>query len=192
MKQLKPQAFRLILSALVFLSLLNIEALGQTRVTKSAREVVAKSSRPSGESGETKRTRVLALRLRPGQDVRKQLELFVKEKRIQAGFLIAAVGSLSKASIRLADQPAATNFDGKFEIVSLVGTLGQDGVHLHIAISDSTGKTIGGHLVDGCLIYTTAEIVIGDAAGLTFSREKDAETGYPELRIRRNARARKE
>jgi predicted DNA-binding protein with PD1-like motif len=93
---------------------------------------------------------------------------------------------LRQASIRLADQPTATNFTDKFEIVSLVGTLGQDGVHLHISISDSDGKTIGGHLVEGWLIYTTAEIVIGDAQGLTFSRELDAETGYPELQIRKN------
>lgn len=143
------------------------------------------------ESGETKRFRVLALRLRPGQDLRKQLEMFIKEKRIRAGFVITTVGSLRQASVRLADQPSATNFSGKFEIVSLVGTLGQDGVHLHISISDSDGKTIGGHLVEGCLIYTTAEIVIGDAEGLTFSREKDAETGYPELRIHGAPRSRR-
>ncbi|MEH2445742.1 MAG: DUF296 domain-containing protein [Nostoc sp.] len=34
------------------------------------------------------------------------------------------------------------------------------GVHLHIAISDQEGKTIGGNLDDGCIIYTTTEIVI--------------------------------
>ena len=62
--------------------------------------------------------------------------------------------------------------------------MGQDGIHLHISITDSSGKTIGGHLVDGCLIYTTAEIVIGDAKGLTFSREQDEQTGFKELKIR--------
>ncbi len=108
----------------------------------------------------------------------------MKEKHLRAGFIITTVGSLRQAAIRLADQSSATQFDGKFEIVSLVGTLGQDGVHLHISISDNTGKTIGGHLVEGCVIYTTAEIVIGETRGLVFSREKDAETGYQELRIR--------
>lgn len=136
------------------------------------------------ESAETKTMRVIALRLRPGQDLRQQLETFVKKKQIRAGFIITTVGSLRHAAIRLADQPSASQFDGKFEIVSLVGTLGRDGVHLHLSVSDSTGKTIGGHLVEGCVIYTTAEIVIGEAEGLTFSREKDAETTYQELRIR--------
>ena len=142
----------------------------------------------SPESGEARAMRVFALRLKPGQDLRQQIEAFVKERRIRAGFIITTVGSLRQASIRLADQSSATQFDGKFEIVSLVGTMGQDGVHLHISISDSTGKTIGGHLVEGCLIYTTAEIVIGEARGLIFSRGKDTETGYQELRIRKGKR----
>lgn len=154
---------------------------GQTPVPRNA----------SFESGETKQMRVLALRLRPGQDLREELEAFVKEKRIRAGFIITTVGSLRQASIRLADQPSPANFDGKFEIVSLVGTLGQDGVHLHISISDATGKTIGGHLVPGCLIHTTAEIVIGEAEGLIFSRELDPDTHYQELRIRNSLRRRR-
>jgi predicted DNA-binding protein with PD1-like motif len=137
------------------------------------------------ESAEVRTMRVFALRLSPGQDLRQQIELFVKEKHIRAGFILTTVGSLPQAAIRLADQQSAAQFDGKFEIVSLVGTLSQDGVHLHISISDSTGKTVGGHLVEGCLIYPTAEIVIGDARGLIFSREKDSETGYQELRIRK-------
>jgi hypothetical protein len=51
---------------------------------------------------------------------------------------------------------------GKHEIVSLVGTLALDGDHLHIAVSDSTGRTIGGHLMEGSLVYTTAEIAVGE------------------------------
>ena len=29
--------------------------------------------------------------------------------------------------------------------------------HLHIAVADSAGNVVGGHLMDGCFIYTTAE-----------------------------------
>jgi len=143
------------------------------------------------ESGESKTMRLFALRLKPGQDLRSQIETFAKEKQIQAGFVITTVGSLSSASLRLADQPSPTRFDGKFEIVSLVGTLSKDGVHLHISLSDGSGKTIGGHLVEGCVIYTTAEIVIGEAESLSFTREKDAETTYQELRIRKRKRSRR-
>jgi predicted DNA-binding protein with PD1-like motif len=170
------QITRLGLAAVIVVLVLNVAALGKAQTRKNERS--------SFESGETNHMRVLALRLKPGQDLREQLEAFVKEKRIRAGFIITAVGSLRQASIRLADQSSPTNFAGKFEIVSLVGTLGQDGVHLHVSISDATGKTIGGHLVAGCLIFTTAEILIGDAEGLTFSREPDPDTHYQELRMR--------
>jgi predicted DNA-binding protein with PD1-like motif len=181
MKHLISKTLLLSMTALAIVVVLNGNAQAEAN----------NSQRPSLESGQSERLRILALRLKPGQDLRQQLELFVKEKGIRAGFILTTVGSLRQASIRLADQPAATDFTGKFEIVSLVGTLGQDGIHLHIAISDKDGKTIGGHLVAGCLIYTTAEIVIGDAQELTFSRKQDAETGYQELRIRKKSRGRR-
>jgi predicted DNA-binding protein with PD1-like motif len=137
---------------------------------------------------EARYLRVVALRLKPGQDLRREIEELVKARHIRAGFIITTVGSLSQAAMRLADQSSTTRFEGKFEIVSLVGTLGPDGVHLHISISDSTGRTIGGHLVEGCAIYTTAEIVIGEARGLIFARGTDPETGYKELQIRKARR----
>lgn len=63
------------------------------------------------------------------------------------------------------------------------GTVANTGVHLHIAIADQAGKTIGGHLDDGCVIYTTAEIVIGASEEFRFMRTIDEETGYPELEV---------
>ena len=38
-------------------------------------------------------------------------------------------------------------------------------------------------MMDGCLVYTTAEIVIGEATDLTFSREEDSITHFKELKI---------
>ena len=153
-------------------------------------QTAAPAEKPSVtvERGESDAARVYALRLRPGQDLRKELERFAKERGIRAGYIITTVGSLRKAALRLADKSDSTGFEGKFEIVSLVGTLGQDGVHLHASISDGAGRTIGGHLVEGCEIYTTAEIVIGEATGVEFGRETDKQTGYKELTIRRRAK----
>ncbi len=54
-----------------------------------------------------------------------------------------------------------------------------------VSLSDSTGATIGGHLLDGNEIYTTAEIVIGEARQLQFRREADPETTYKELTVRK-------
>jgi uncharacterized protein len=143
------------------------------------------------EQASAKRMKIYALRLKPNQDLRVELEKFTKENKISAGFIITAVGSLKETKIRLADKSDSTVFEGKFEIVSLVGTLAQDGVHLHISLSDGSGKTIGGHLTEGCKIYTTAEIVIGTTDEIVFTRETDKETTYKELKIRQRKKTRK-
>ncbi len=124
-----------------------------------------------------------ALRLKPDEDLKPTLHRFAKERPLRAGIVLTAVGSLKEANLRLADQPAGTLLRGRFEIVSLVGTLCPDGVHLHIALSDHTGRTMGGHLLDGCLVYTTAEIMLANLADVAFRRETDPLTGYRELTI---------
>ena len=69
------------------------------------------------------------------------------------------------------------------EIVSLVGVMATEGSHLHISLSDSIGTTLGGHLVDGNEIYTTAEIVLGIMPHYRFAREHDLASGYKELKV---------
>jgi uncharacterized protein len=127
--------------------------------------------------------KIFALRLKPNQDLKAELKKFVVENNIQAGFILTAVGSLKKARLRLANQNQSTSFVENFEIVSLVGTLGQDGMHLHVALADSKGNTMGGHLEDGCIVYTTAEIVLGESNTYTFKRVFDPDTGFNELEI---------
>ncbi|QLE42943.1 DNA-binding protein [Nostoc sp. C052] len=127
--------------------------------------------------------KVFAIRLKPQYDLRQSLKNFVKQEDIKAGFILSAIGSLEAAKIRFANQDVSTVLTGKFEIIALNGTIATTGVHLHIAISDREGKTIGGHLDDGCIIYTTAEIVIGASEKFTFNRTFDQETGYQELEV---------
>jgi uncharacterized protein len=123
----------------------------------------------------------IALRLKPQQDLRAELEAVVQTQAIEAACVVTCVGSLIQATLRLANQPDATVFESKFEIVSLTGVMSCWGSHYHMAIADSTGQTIGGHLMNGSLIYTTAEIIIGILPQFSFKRELDAATGYREL-----------
>lgn len=124
---------------------------------------------------------VVALRLRPGQDLKQSLDSWAHENAIQAAVVLTCVGSLQRAALRLANQPGPTVYEGKFEIVSLTGTLSAHGSHYHIAISDSLGQTLGGHLMEGSLVYTTAEIALGILPWLRFERRFDPESGYDEL-----------
>ncbi|WP_229379866.1 PPC domain-containing DNA-binding protein [Fibrella forsythiae] len=138
--------------------------------------------------GEQSPMNTISIRLRPGQDLKEELERLVREQRIDAGLILTCVGSLTDASLRLANQEKATTYLGHFEIVSLVGTLSTNGSHVHLSVSDSTGRTIGGHLMAGNRIYTTVELVIGLLPAVTYTREPDPTFGYRELVIRRKKR----
>jgi predicted DNA-binding protein with PD1-like motif len=127
--------------------------------------------------------KVVPLRLQPGADLRLALEAWMGAQQEQAGCVISAVGSLSVAQLRLAGAAEARAIHGELEILSLSGTLSPDGSHLHIALADSRGAVIGGHLCAGSLVRTTAELVIGLLPEWRFNREVDPATGYPELRI---------
>ena len=121
------------------------------------------------------------LRLSPGEDLKESLHAFIHQETIAAGCILTTVGSLQQASLRFAGQNTPSIFSDRFEIVSLVGTLSLEGLHLHLAIADAQGRTVGGHVMPGCLIYTTAEIVIGSLSDIVFRRQVDEQTGYREL-----------
>lgn len=121
-------------------------------------------------------------RLRKGMDLKNEIEKFVLEHNM-SGVILCCVGCLSKLSIRLADGETGFEKAGRFEIVSVTGTLSTTGVHIHISVSDEEGNTIGGHLKNGCIVNTTAEICLLDIPDVRFKREFDESTGYKELVI---------
>ncbi|SRR6266545_7358639 len=120
-------------------------------------------------------------RLKPEHDLFDAIESFVREKNIEAGCVLSGVGSLTHVTLRFANQDFYSEQDGHFEIVSITGTVSIHGSHLHISISDGDGQTIGGHLVAGCKIYTTAEIVLAAFDDVVYQREFAADSGYEEL-----------
>jgi predicted DNA-binding protein with PD1-like motif len=114
--------------------------------------------------------RMHALRMRPGSDLRLALEEWSRAHGIRAGAVVTCAGSVRRSSLRFADRKEPTLLEGPFEIVSLTGTLSPDGVHLHMSASDGDGHTVGGHLGEGTIVYTTAEIVLVELREVEFSR----------------------
>jgi len=104
--------------------------------------------------------KVVPLRLEPGADLRGALEAWMGEQEEQSGCLISCVGSLSVAQLRFAGASETTVIPGDLEILSLAGTLSSDGAHLHIAVANSSGTVIGGHLCCRSMVRTTAELRI--------------------------------
>jgi uncharacterized protein len=124
-----------------------------------------------------------ALRLLPGQDLRREIEQAVHREGVHAGWIVTAVGSLAEYNLRFANQSDGTHRTGHFEILGLTGTLSIHGCHLHINLGDEQGRTTGGHLLEGCKVYTTAEIVIAGTDKYVFKRENDGTTPWKELQI---------
>ena len=132
--------------------------------------------------------KVFAYRFEPGTDLKQELERVVKENDLKAAVILTCVGSLSKATLRMAGAAAGKEdvrtYDEELEIASAVGTLSADGLHVHLGLSRTDGSCIGGHLKVGCVVKTTAEVVIGEVEDIEFLREDDERTGFKELKVR--------
>lgn len=125
-------------------------------------------------------------RLKPGDDLRQRLCEVAVARQIKAAVVVTCVGSLVQYNLRFANQREGSMRQGYFEIVSLTGTLCDTSAHFHLAVSDRNGTTTGGHLLDGNLVYTTAEIAIAELTRLSFEQVPDEATGYKELHIRKS------
>lgn len=127
-------------------------------------------------------------RLRRGDDLLKSIQALAAQQHILAGVVLSGVGCVSRARVRDAGGVRIREIAEPCEIVSLNGTVSQARCHLHIALSKEDLSTVGGHLVEGCTVNTTCELVIGILSDTEFGSEQDGETGYDELTIREAAR----
>ena len=125
--------------------------------------------------------REFALRLRKGDDLRASIEKACIENGFDTVIVLSGVGCLYEVRIRLAKALAYLENKEDYEIVSLTGTVSKGSAHIHISLSDDTGKTIGGHLEKGCLVNTTCELVLGVLEEYVSDRVYDEGTGYDEI-----------
>lgn len=97
---------------------------------------------------------------------------------------IEAIGAVQKARIGFYNQETRiyqfSCFDEPMEIVKLVGNIslkeGEPFVHAHITLSDSSGKSYGGHLATGTIVFA-CEFILQVFDGPVFNRGFDNETG---------------
>lgn len=131
--------------------------------------------------------RTHAFRFTPGTDLKAELQRLTEAHALRAACVLSCVGSLSRAGLRMPGAPGETEvvetFAEPMEILSLSGTLCPEGLHIHISLSRRDGSCIGGHVVQGCIVHTTAELIIGELPQVEFRRPLDPATGYGELSI---------
>jgi len=144
----------------------------------------------SGKSG-----RVLVARVKPGSDLMKSISAVAEENGIKAGVIISGVGLLKRAHLRnckvLPETYPITDanrsfltFEKPLEILALSGNVseaeGKPWVHAHVTLSyiddNMDVRVVGGHLLDGCIVFGFAEVFIMELEDIDMRREFDNET----------------
>lgn len=127
--------------------------------------------------------RPLPLRLHPGDDLREALCATVAAHGCTAAFVLCGIGSLRAARIRPAGLPRALALDADLELLTLSGSIAANGAHLHLSVADAAGRVTGGHVAPGCIVRTTAEILLALLPGWHLERAHDPATGFAELDV---------
>jgi uncharacterized protein len=123
--------------------------------------------------------------LLPGQDLRRALEAAVAGQGCAAAFVLSGIGSLAQARVRFAGAEEPRVASGDLELITLAGTVATNASHLHATLATSDGSIFGEHVAYGCMVRTTAEVLLALLPEWEFARERDALTGYDELVARR-------
>lgn len=125
--------------------------------------------------------KIVCRRLHRGDDLLLSIRTLCEREKIDAAVVLSAVGCVSRAVLRDAGGVNLRSVDEPCEIVSLNGTASRMRCHLHLALSREDLSTIGGHMMSGCIVNTTCELVLGVLEHMRFDVEQDAQTGYDEL-----------
>ena len=126
---------------------------------------------------------LIPLRLYPGDDLKQGLESWIAHEGEGSAWIVSGIGSLTVAQLRLAGRREASVLDRDLEILTLQGSLCRSGSHIHITVADANGAVLGGHLCEGSLVRTTAEVLVARLTQWQLQRAVDPTSGYRELEI---------
>jgi len=120
--------------------------------------------------------------LQENNDVADSIKKKATESGVKAGIFML-IGALKRAELGCYKEGeyVITRFDGPLEVASCMGNIavdekGETIVHAHIVVSNENGQAYGGHLMGGCLVGPTAELVVLEAAGVELQRTYDEKT----------------
>lgn len=138
---------------------------------------------------QTEAKRVIFSRMEPGEDVLETIETVAAEYGIESG-QVSLIGAISGAKLGYfhleANEYRDFTVDEDVEVVSCMGNIstldGKAMVHAHMIVADEAGKCYGGHLMPGCKVSVTIELVIMETTA-EVTRARDEKTGLNLLNI---------
>jgi len=121
-------------------------------------------------------------RLQEDDDVADSVKKKARESGVKAGVFML-IGALKCAELGCYKhgEYVTTRLDGPLEVASCMGNIaidekGETIVHAHIVVSNENGQAYGGHLMRGCNVGPTAELVVLEVAGVDLQRRYDEKT----------------
>ncbi len=126
---------------------------------------------------------IIIRRLPHGGDLLEEITDLARREGITTG-TVTAIGAVTKARVGYYDQSdrryRERDLEEPREICSCLGNIslkeGEVFVHAHVVLADRAGKTAGGHLCPGTIIFA-AECRIEELRGGPLTRVYDGETG---------------
>jgi predicted DNA-binding protein with PD1-like motif len=115
---------------------------------------------------ESKTSRTIFIRLDENEDLLNAIKEKADQNNIRAGFFFL-IGTVKKAVLGFFKEGNYNpiQLSGPLEIVCCAGNISvrEDGelvVHAHIAVGNEQGEMFGGHLLAGCIVDVTGELVL--------------------------------
>lgn len=130
---------------------------------------------------EAKAGKVIFARLFEDEDLLEAITQAAREGRVKAGFFVL-IGTLKKAKMGFFHEGRYQPIEmtEPLEIVSCVGNISvrenEPFAHAHISVSNRKGEIFGGHLLPGCVIAATGELVLVEAEDVELKRKLDEKT----------------
>lgn len=129
----------------------------------------------------SKSGKLIFARLVEDEDLLETITMVAKRARVCLGFFFL-IGTLKKANLGFFREGKyeTIEMNQPLEIISCLGNISLKEnkifAHAHIAVSDEKGKVFGGHVMPGCLIGATGELVLMEAEGAKLFRKLDEKT----------------
>lgn len=127
--------------------------------------------------------RTFVFRLAQGSDLLEAITRFANEHGVAVA-RVGAIGAVTEGAFAYFNQATRAyerqEVPAPLEIVSLSGTIStlkhRAFAHLHIVLADREGRCVGGHCVQGNVVFA-CEVTIEELAGGTLVRDFDPATG---------------
>lgn len=133
------------------------------------------------KSIESKSTKVVFARFYEGEDLLEAVASTSQQHNVTSGFFFL-IGTLKRAVLGYYKDGEYEPIEkaGPLEIVSCLGNISVTAeaeliVHGHIVVSGDDGAAFGGHILHGCLVDATAELVLVASENGILKRVYDAQ-----------------